>query len=427
MSVSRTRGLLAALALFALLFSGCGEKPQGTKSPKEIGSAVFDSVFTLVGQGKITTRYEFEDARNMLASELFHTMRSDSLTDADSLGYGRILFWAGKGKEAKKVFEDVVTRGGNQARLASRELIDMEIELGRYGAAEGMMADYRKRFPPGPKNLWTLYEQVENLGGRYTDENRLDDAIRVYVDELNTLPFDARHRSFSLITELTNICLQVEKLNIYREQLTRCREGLEKGYAHFADTVSYADSAAQAEDTTPSRYESYMRSCDMLLERIGLIGKPAPEIEFIHVYNADSTLTIGSLKGKVVMLDFWTTWCIGCVVGYKELKMLHDEYGDRGLAIIGVTSLQGRHPDAESCEEEESIEPELEIELTAEYLKEHGIFWPCGISEGSIFHGDYTVNGVPTFVLIDREGRIRMIRSYAGEFEQKKRIIERFL
>lgn len=165
----------------------------------------------------------------------------------------------------------------------------------------------------------------------------------------------------------------------------------------------------------------------MLLERIDLIGKPAPEMEFIHVYNADSTLAIGSLKGKVVMLDFWTTWCIGCVVGYSELKMLHDEYSDRGLAIIGVTSLQGRHPDAQMCEVGESIEPELEIELTAEYLKEHGVFWPCGISEESIFRGDYTVNGVPTFVLIDREGRIRMIRSYAGEFEQKKRIIEKYL
>ena len=427
MTASRVVVPISILIFCIILCAACDRAPHGTKSPEEISSAIFDSVFTLIGQGKISTRYEFEDARNMLASELFHTMRSDSLTEADSLGYGRILFWAGKGKEAKKVFEDVLARGGNQARLASRELIDMEIELGRYDAAEGMMADYRKRFPPGPGNLYTLYEQVENLGGRYTDENRIDDAIRVYVDELNSLPFDARHRSFSLISELTNICLQVEKLDICREQLTRCREGLEKGYAHFADTVSYADSAAQAEDTTPSRYKSYTRSCDMLLERIDLIGKPAPEIEFIHVYNADSTLAIGSLKGKVVMLDFWTTWCIGCVVGYKELKMLHDEYGDRGLAIIGVTSLTGRHPDADLCKEGESIEPELEIELTAEYLKEHDIFWPCGISKESIFRGNYTVNGVPTFVLIDREGNIRMIRSYAGEFEQKKRMIEQLI
>jgi thiol-disulfide isomerase/thioredoxin len=354
-------------------------------------------------------------------------MRSDSLAQTDSLDYGKVLFWAGKEKKAKRVLEDIVARGGKHSRSAARELINMEIETRNAAVAEKMMADFRKRYPPGPKNLWTLYDQVESLGGRYTDKNRLDDAIRVYIDELNSLPFDGRHRSFALLSELTNICQQTEKLDICREQLIRCREGLKNGYAQFADTVSYADSTEQAEDMTPKQYESFIRSCDRLLERIDLIGKPAPDIEFIHVYNADSTMTIGSLRGKVVMLDFWTTWCLGCVVGYNELKILHDEYKDRGLEIIGVTSLQGKYTDTETWEVEENLEPEREIEITAEYIKEKGLFWPCGISKESIFHGEYTVDGVPTFVLIDREGRIRMIRSYAGEIEQKRRVIESFL
>ena len=427
MLTSRIKSLFAVFAISAVLLASCGKEPQGTKFPEEVSDAITDSVYALVGQGKISTRYEFQDAQKMIAAGLLSTMRSDSLTGADSLDYGRILFWAGKGKKARKVFKDLVARGGNQARLASRELIDMEIEMGDQAIAEKLMADFRKRFPPGPKNQHTLYCQTESLGGRYTDKNRLDDAAKVYVDELNSLPFDARHQSFALLSELTNICLQTEKLDICREQLVRCREGLKNGYAHFADTVTYADSSEKAEDTAPARYESYIRTCNLLLERIDLIGKPAPDIEFMHVFNGDSSMTIESLRGKVVMLDFWTTWCIGCVVGYNELKMLHDEYKERGLEIIGVTSLQGRYTDMKTCEVEENLEPEREIEIIAEYIKEKGLFWPCGISKESIFHGEYTVAGVPTFVLIDREGRIRMILSYAGELEQKRRVIERFL
>lgn len=158
-----------------------------------------------------------------------------------------------------------------------------------------------------------------------------------------------------------------------------------------------------------------------------MIGKPAPELSFIYVYNADSSLTIGSLKGKVVILDFWTTWCGACIMGYEELRILHREYKPRGLEIIGVTSLQGKYTDIETGEVEEDISPEREIEITREYIKEKNLFWPCVISEKNIFDNEYAVNAVPTFVMIDREGRIRMIRPFIGELEQKRRIIERLL
>ena len=108
MLASRIHSFTAVFAISALLLAGCGKKPEEKKFPEEVRDAVFDSVFTLLRQGKISTRYEFEDARNRIAAGLFSTMRFDSLSCADSLYYGRMLFWSGRDKNANCDMPDLM-------------------------------------------------------------------------------------------------------------------------------------------------------------------------------------------------------------------------------------------------------------------------------------------------------------------------------
>ena len=257
--------------------------------------------------------------------------------------------------------------------------------------------------------------------------NLLTEAIYVYMDELNSLSFDRPYSSFQLLADLMNACQEAEKLEICEAQLIRCKKGLEKGLAAYIDTVTYADSTLEAEDRNPGYYKFHIKNCNLLLDRIDLIGKPAPKIAFMHVFNADSSLTLESLKGKVVLLDFWTTWCLPCKMAFSELKVFKEEYRDRGLEIVGVTSLQGYYSNMETGEVEREIEPDREIELTSQFIEMEELVWPCAISTKNIFYNEYTVSSVPTFVLIDREGIVRFIQSFAGQVEQKRRVIERLL
>ncbi|MEY4371120.1 MAG: hypothetical protein RIQ48_840 [Pseudomonadota bacterium] len=65
---------------------------------------------------------------------------------------------------------------------------------------------------------------------------------------------------------------------------------------------------------------------------------PAPEFKNINAWLNSKPLTMQSLKGKVVLVDFWTYSCINCVRTFPYIKRWHEEYKDKGLVIIGVHS-----------------------------------------------------------------------------------------
>lgn len=420
---------IALLAIFITLISiyDCSTEKKELKRPYEASIAIFDSVMTLIRQGDISSREQFVGARNRIAIGVIDEIDTDSLGRADSLLYAKLLFWSGRHGEARGIFERLSMGEDEESRGALLELASMEIESGDGPRAETLLAEFREIFPVSPEYKDALYEQCEHLGGQYSDSNRLEDAIRVYREELNSLPFDAPYKSFLLLAELASVCQEAGKIGECRKMLVRIKGGLQRGLDEYLDNVAYADSTEEAEDSIPGDYRRYMRSCDLLLERMALIGQPAPPLSFMHVFNADSSLTLELLKGKVVVLDFWASWCVPCVISFSELKELYKELKDQGLEIVGITSLQTFYSDIETGQMEKNIGPRREIELTGEYIIKRGMTWPCAISNSSVFDPAYTVEVLPTFVVIDRSGRVRFVQSFAGQTNQKRRILKRLL
>lgn len=67
-----------------------------------------------------------------------------------------------------------------------------------------------------------------------------------------------------------------------------------------------------------------------------LIGHAAPELRGIKAWKNGGPVTLAGLRGKVVLLDFWGSWCGPCKGSMPELMKLHDQYRDKGLAIVAV-------------------------------------------------------------------------------------------
>jgi len=98
--------------------------------------------------------------------------------------------------------------------------------------------------------------------------------------------------------------------------------------------------------------------------------------------------SLSDTKGKVVILDFWATWCPPCRMEIPHFESLYREYGNRGLVVIGISLDRG------------------DASAVRSFAEDNGISYPIviGDQETTILYGG--IRGIPTTFVIDRKGRI---------------------
>ena len=106
-----------------------------------------------------------------------------------------------------------------------------------------------------------------------------------------------------------------------------------------------------------------------------------------------STVTLSGLRGHVLLLDFWASWCPPCRQEAPILAQVYLEYQDRGVEFIGV-DIWDRREDAEA------------------YLERYGVTYPNGIDARGTVAIDYGVRGIPEKFLIDGGGFL--VKKFVG-------------
>jgi len=138
----------------------------------------------------------------------------------------------------------------------------------------------------------------------------------------------------------------------------------------------------------------FMRSSDSKLVYVGQVyadlktmREKQPEIDFTLKDTAGSNITLSDLKGKVVLLNFWATWCEGCKTEIPWLIEFEQKYRNKGLAVLGVS---------EDSDGWTSVEP---------YLRKAGVDYTVVVDDGSVAER-YKLLNMPATYLIDRDGKV---------------------
>jgi thiol-disulfide isomerase/thioredoxin len=144
-----------------------------------------------------------------------------------------------------------------------------------------------------------------------------------------------------------------------------------------------------------------------------LIGRPAPELHF-KWSSRDGLKTLSELKGKVVVLDFWATWCGPCVASFPNVRELVAHYKDRDVVVLGVTSLQGAIVGLEKEPINTRNDPTKEYALMKDYIKAKEITWSIAFSNEEVFNPDYGIRGIPYMAIIAPDGTVRHAGLHPG-------------
>ena len=145
----------------------------------------------------------------------------------------------------------------------------------------------------------------------------------------------------------------------------------------------------------------------------GKVGDQAAEVQGINAWINSEPLTIEELRGKVVLVDFWTYTCINCIRTFPFLKLWHSRYADDGLVILGVHS------------------PEFDFEKVLDNVvqatRDNGILWPVAQDNDYVTWRNYSNQFWPTKYLIDRDGIVRYTHFGEGAYAETERKIRELL
>ena len=137
-----------------------------------------------------------------------------------------------------------------------------------------------------------------------------------------------------------------------------------------------------------------------------LTGKPAPALNF-KWSSKPGLKTLADLKGQVVVLDFWATWCGPCISSFPTVREHVAHFKGSPVTFLGVTSIQGFVANLEPGRIDTKGDPEKETGLMPAFMKAKEMTWDVAFSEEKVFNPDYGIQGIPYIAILAPDGTVR--------------------
>jgi cytochrome c biogenesis protein CcdA/thiol-disulfide isomerase/thioredoxin len=178
-------------------------------------------------------------------------------------------------------------------------------------------------------------------------------------------------------------------------EYTRALQGLEESVAAQGELEEIVGGPGLAEE-----------------ERLDDFG-PAPEFQAIEGWINSEPLTMQALRGKVVVIDFWTYSCINCLRTLPHVTAWYENYRDEGLVIVGVHTPEFAF--------------EREPDNVRRAVRDHGITYPVALDPDYGTWQAWLNRYWPAKYFVDRRGHVRYAHFGEGAYEESEQVIRRLL
>ena len=421
------RSLFAFVSLLLCTVSTPGQAKTPEELFSEVENFVARRIRELSSEGKrvdSARRNDLDDEKRSLAEKYAEELTArSSLSKTDLYYLGRL--YGAAGNDAKVV--------DSMKRFLAEYPVETRGDMIQSGRALLMVSAVRRKLMPEAEAAYQLWKNgdpmikgqqpalQDHLALGYFKAGEYDSAVQhaqEAFDLLKQIPAktirDKRDRE-QLYMNLTGILA----LSYKRSK----RSDLALNLLAEARVESFALPSAELYRKVMTFVEGSGFSEKKLMQKVNLIASadPAPEMKFIE-WIGDEQKGIGDLRGHIVVLDFWATWCGPCIATFPRLRGWHKKYADKNFKLIGVTQYYG-------VQEGKKMTALQELDYLRSFKQKHKLPYDFALIPPGEAPMKYGINAYPTTVLLDRTGVVRYIGIGSGyeESENLEEMIEKVL